>query len=170
MNRTKKSIWEIPTFAFSLRFACFSTAALSATAIFLMHKREWDLRSAPYYKETIERWQDHKAAKYIIGEPITLKSVEKFHPANHINDEKAKFFIPLTGKNYNGKLNVNATCKDTKWTLHELSLELDSDLSDKKFIVYREKNETSEKNEKTEKLEKNETSEKSEKKLEKKGV
>lgn len=144
MNRTKKPVQLPKSFRTMLGFACVSTMALSATAIFLMHKSEWDLRSKPYYKETIEKWEAHKAAKYIIGEPITVKHVEKIHPENHINEEKAKFFIPLIGKNYNGKLNVSATCKDAKWTLHELSLELDKDLADKKFIVYRENNEKSE--------------------------
>ena len=90
-------------------------------------------------------WNDSKSAKYIIGEPISLKPVDKFNTANHITDEKAKFFIPFSGKNYNGRMNVDATCKDEKWTLHELNFELDRDLADKKFIIYREKNATAEK-------------------------
>ena len=84
-------------------------------------------------------WKENESAKYIIGEPISLKPIEKLNPANYITDEKAKFFIPFNGKNYNGKMNVNATCKDKEWTLHELSFELDRDLTDKKFVIYREK-------------------------------
>ena len=36
-------------------------------------------------------------------------------------------------------MNVSATCEDEKWTLHELNFELDRDLADKKFIIYRHK-------------------------------
>lgn len=139
MNREKKSYLKNKGFSAMVGFACISTTVLAGVAVLLMHKREWDIRSTPYYKETMKLWQENESAKYIIGEPISLKPVEKLDPRNHISDKKAKFYIPFTGQNYNGKMNVNATCEDEKWTLHELNFELDRDLADKKFIIYRQK-------------------------------
>ena len=84
-------------------------------------------------------WQNSKTAKFLIGEPIKLKYVKIFDRSTYLGDSKATFFIPFSGKNYNGKMNVDATMPDSDWILNELSLELDGDLKDKKFIVYRKK-------------------------------
>ena len=99
MIREKRSYLKIKSFAAMIGFACFSTTALTAVALIMMHKREWDIRSTPYYQETMKLWNENESAKYIIGEPIALKPVEKFDPANQISDTKAKFYIPFSGQN-----------------------------------------------------------------------
>lgn len=137
MNRTKRSWWEFKPFRTLFGFASISTAVLSAIAVLMFHKREIDIRSEDYYKEAMKMWKESSSAKFLIGEPISVKYVQIFNKKNSITDKEARFLIPFKGQNYDGNLNVNASFKDKEWIMNELSLELNQDLADKKFIVYR---------------------------------
>lgn len=145
MNQAKRSLFSSPPVSFLFGFASISTAVLSSIAILSIHRRERNIRSEPYYKETMRIWKNSEPAKFLIGEPIKLQYVEFNNKKNEFTKEKANFVIPFKGQNYNGEMNVKATCNEDKWTINELSLELDSDLSDKKFILYRETNSDSSK-------------------------
>ena len=148
LNKAKPSLFDVPLFSNLFGFASISAGVLSFIAIFCMHRREWNLRKEPFYKDAMLKCNDHKTAKYLIGEPIRFKRVPIFDRRNIIASTKATFFIPFKGKYYDGKMNVVASILGDNWTIHELTLELDKDLADKKLIIFKNKQLEAKKNDK----------------------
>jgi len=66
------------------------------------------LEEQPYCKESLDMLKNHDGAKYILGEGFVTKALEK-----DIEEDKIRFFFPVTGKDGKGTFTIFSICNSS---------------------------------------------------------